>query len=336
MKYKNKKKIKRGKSLFLIWIEYFPVMCLWHIIHLMPLGVKVAFGKSLGWVTYLLLKNYREVVRCNLKVAFPDIDTQEQNRLIKQSFIHFGRVIMEFIALYKISKKEFVKRCIIDKSSVEVLKTIYQKAQKDNKGAILYCSHLGTYYWNFYFLNLFLNDPNLWHQDIKSKISNNEIKKGYVSVRKLDNPLINKKMTKLFAKINTLAIERGSSFFKISNLIQTTATTTFIMVDQNCSRGNFYAPFFKKEASTMSGPFHLYHKTKADSYFISNYWKNDKVHFKVEPISKAHKTPVSFFKEINSYAEKAITKNPEQYLWLHPRWKKQASQKEYIYGKLKV
>ena len=344
----NKKEQKKNKKkpLWIVWLEYIPVVCIWYTIYLLPFRVKIFLGKVIGFITFLLLKNYREVVRCNLKIAFPQLNVAEQNKLIKESFLNFSYLIMEFLGLYALSKKAFVKKCVLNQKTLDSLEQIKKmkkdfENKKNNKGVIIYSSHLGSYYWNLFLLNLFLNESHLWQSNFKKKISKDQyltetVQKIHMIVRKLDNPLINQKMGKLFQKGNIEVIERGGVFLKIKQLLKNTNGIVCIMVDQNSSRGSLYVPFFGKNASTMEGPFHLYQQTKATSYFMSNYRKDNKIHFNLEPISSLHKDSLSFFAELNSHIEKAIRQAPGQYLWLHPRWKKQKTTADYIYGKLKV
>ena len=155
-------------------------------------------------------------------------------------------------------------------------------------------------------------------------------------VRKLDNIFIHRKMSLLFKKHGIGMIERGNVFSRIKNILVRERGIVMVMIDQNSSKGNLYVPFFGKKASTMTGPFHLYQQTNAETYFISCQREGEKLHFDLKHFSNPPQTILPFFKDLHEHLEEVIKKNPDQYMWLHPRWKKQRDKNDYIYGKLRV
>lgn len=325
---------KKKKTSLSIWLEYLPVVFCWHLIQILPFGVKIAFGKWIGWLAFCLLKNYREIVRCNLRVAYPNLNSREQNQWIKQTFIYFGYTVMEFIASYKLSPSAFIKKCVITPETLEVLEKIKKQKRQSDHATLVYMGHFGNFYWGAYLIYCFLNHPYLWKKKADDDAS--DPYKVYGVFRRLDNPLLNQKMKHILSKYNTEVIERGLSFFKVANALQSTSGLIFIMVDQNCSTGKMFVPFFGKPASTMRGPFYLYEKATTESYFIACYRQDGKVHFKLTPLSADHHDAHGFFTELHSHLESAIHCQPQQYFWLHPRWKKQLNAADYIYGPLKV
>ena len=162
-------KKNNSKSLVITLLEYFPVFFIWHIIHPMPFFLKITFGRFGGWVTYWSLKNYREIVRSNLKIALPKRSFIEENKFIKRTFIHFGKMIMEFIASYRLFESQIRKKCIVSEKTKKVL----NEMRNSEKGCIVYSCHHSSYYWNLFLLNSFLNENHLWREDKKQ--NNNPI-----------------------------------------------------------------------------------------------------------------------------------------------------------------
>jgi KDO2-lipid IV(A) lauroyltransferase len=67
---------------------------LW-LVHFLPLSIVAAIGNALGAVGFLLMGSRRKVVRINLEKCFPDLDEQDRDRLARAHFRAFFRSVLE-------------------------------------------------------------------------------------------------------------------------------------------------------------------------------------------------------------------------------------------------
>ena len=72
---------------------------LW-LLHFLPLGVLAAFGNGLGRVLYWLIPERRRVTRVNLAKCFPQMAPQARERLARAHFRAFTRGIVEHALLW--------------------------------------------------------------------------------------------------------------------------------------------------------------------------------------------------------------------------------------------
>lgn len=79
--------LKRASSLV-------PVAGLW-LLHFLPLTVLVSLGKVLGLVLYTFGRRRRKIVSVNLAWCFPELNTAAQRRLAREHFKALGRSIIE-------------------------------------------------------------------------------------------------------------------------------------------------------------------------------------------------------------------------------------------------
>jgi KDO2-lipid IV(A) lauroyltransferase len=70
------------------------VFILW-LIHFLPFRAIVAIGNGLGYVFYLLASERRFVGTVNLKLCFPDMSEDTRKKLVRDHFMMFGRGLIE-------------------------------------------------------------------------------------------------------------------------------------------------------------------------------------------------------------------------------------------------
>ena len=105
------------------------------------------------------------------------------------------------------------------------------------------------------------------------------------------------------------------------------------MIDQDAGDSGVFVPFFGKPASTTKGVAVFAIKMSASVLVISG-------HRTADGISKSHLRPVDYTftgdeekdiegltAEITKMLEEDIRKTPEQWLWLHRRWKTKPKEK---------
>lgn len=72
----------------------FGVFILW-LIHFLPFRVIVAIGNGLGLLLYRVAAERRRVGNINLKLCFPDMSEQAREKLVREHFKMFGRGLIE-------------------------------------------------------------------------------------------------------------------------------------------------------------------------------------------------------------------------------------------------
>ncbi len=70
------------------------VFLLW-LLHPLSLPVLAWFGNGVGLLLYLLAAERRKVANINLQLCFPDMDKAERIRLVRRNFMAFGRSFIE-------------------------------------------------------------------------------------------------------------------------------------------------------------------------------------------------------------------------------------------------
>lgn len=131
------------------WLLYF----LMRAVVLLPLRLQLRLGMRLGAVVYRVLAQRRRVAERNLRLCFPELTEEERERLLRAHFRALGASIVE-TAMGWFGSKEVVRRHIRVEGEEHLT-----RALEAGKGVILYSAHFTTF--EFFFPQLELMCPTL-------------------------------------------------------------------------------------------------------------------------------------------------------------------------------
>ena len=77
-----------------------PVVALLWVLHLLPMPILASLGRGLGWILYAAGRQRRKVVTINLAWCFPELDEAERKQLARKHFQALGRSLLERSVLW--------------------------------------------------------------------------------------------------------------------------------------------------------------------------------------------------------------------------------------------
>ena len=116
------------------WPSWLLVAAMW-LIAKQPYAVQLQIGGLLGRLLWLLARRKRHIATVNVSLAFPEMSAKEQKKLLKANFRSTGIAFIE-IGLAWWGNKDLLKRL----THIEGLEYI-QQAQQGGKGVILLGGH---------------------------------------------------------------------------------------------------------------------------------------------------------------------------------------------------
>lgn len=81
------------------------------LLHFLPLAILSRIGQGFGMVLYAFARERRQIGRTNLQLCFPDKTDQERESLLREHFRAFGRSLLEFGILWW-SPKERIRELV--------------------------------------------------------------------------------------------------------------------------------------------------------------------------------------------------------------------------------
>ena len=290
--------------------KYFPT---WILILLMRVGVfipfrlQVFFGKIIGKLIYPFMTELRKTAYTNISNCFPDKKQPQVTLLVKQHFEAIGISLFETANAYYASDKK-IKRILTINNEKN-----FTEALKKEGGIILLCSH---------FMPLMLGSRALL---IKHTIAN--------IYRPQNNQLFDQVMVKGYIRNGAVMIKSTDtrSIMKAIN----NSLPIWYAPDQDLGKNNsIFAPLFGIQTATASATSRLaknnntrvipYSFVRAKHGYEMSFEKPLKNYPSGNAIKDASKT--------NQILEKQILKNPEQYLWIHRRFKTRPEGEENFYS----
>ncbi len=290
--------MKKLKTLLISFI----FSLLYYFLNFIPLGFAKKIGKAIGRLLYLF-KIRRKVARSNLVLALGDkYSPKEIDNILKNTYNHFGQVLIEFFIIEKINTKEFQERIKID--NLEKLKELINSDQ----GLIFYTAHFGNWEW----LAAIIANHDSECLSIEKKQRLGDLGERINLIRK-----------NVGVKTTT-ATSRG-----LINIYKNlkAGNSTMILGDQHASGLPHVMDFFGVPASIHRGAVRLASKTESKIVPIFIYregFAKYRVHIHEEvevPKGTSKAEEPKYLDPLLRSTEEAIKKSPEQWLWFHKRWK---------------
>lgn len=254
-------------------------------------------GEVMGRLIYRLDRKHRERTHANLQLAFPEWDQGRQDRVAKEVFLHWGRMMGDFLRTPLRTNEEILAN--IEVEGQEHILT----AMQHKKGVIACTAHFGNF-----------ERFGQWSLATGRPLT--------VVARDANQSAIQDEVAKLRACTGMETLSRGNSARQILAKLRQNELIG-ILPDQNS--GESYVPFFGKLCGTVLGPAVLGARTGAmlvPSFCVRIGVGKYRVIVRPPLITEGkEKDPAGVMAEFNSVLESVIRDYPEQYLWMHDRWK---------------
>jgi len=264
----------------------------------LPYRGQLFFGKIVGHLFYLLAKYRREIAQTNIRLCFPELSAEEQEKLVRDHFHAMGITIIETAMSWWGNEKKLKK--LIQIENIEY----FNNALKQGKGAIILGAHYTTVEISG---RLFAHDHEL-----------------SASFQKLRNPLFNQVLYNGRKRMVDTVFARDDIRSVIRHIRKNHAV--WVATDQDAGRKNsVFVPFFGQLAATQTATSRLARLTSAPviPYFSQRLEKGQgyKIIFYPALENFPGDSEEKDALRTNQLLEKFIRKAPEQYLWLHRRFK---------------
>lgn len=283
-------------------LEYLAMTCVTFAFSRLSLVSARRVGNVIAGFAAKVLHLRRDVAINNLRHAFPERSNPELEKLYTSCWLHFMRVGAEIAQLPKFNQS-FVERWI----ETDGLK-VFADALLEKKGVIFASGHFGNWEW--------LGGALAVHgYDLSYVISSQS------------NPLADRWLNRMRESLGLEIIYKKDAVRGVMKALKRNRIIAMLS-DQDAHESGVFVPFFNRLASTPRGPavFHL--KTGCPIIFgkmISRGNGKYRVHLeRLEFNNLTGSREVDEYRimaKITSRLEEEIRNDPEQWLWLHRRWK---------------
>jgi KDO2-lipid IV(A) lauroyltransferase len=290
--------LAQKKNWLQVRAEYALAGALVRALRVLPLPVASATAHVATRVLDMALPKLRRVARINLAFAFPEFDPAKREHVIDGVFQSIGRMLVamaRFPRLNPANIREWI--------SYEGLEN-YRAAKGSGRGVLIATAHLGNWELSAFAHALMTEPMN-------------------VMVRPLDNPLIDELVeNRRTLSGNRLIYKKDAARAVIRALKKNEAVG--VLVDQNTSvPEGVFVNFFGKVACAGSGFVKLAHHTGAPVVPGFALWNEATRHYVLRFYPQIEMTgdDSADTQRIHSILEEIIRQHPDQWMWIHRRWK---------------
>lgn len=299
--------MKRPRNRVLDYLVYLAVRTVVAVCQALTIEQCYRLADGLAWLLYRLDQRHREVARENLRHAFGDrYSDADRDRIIRGTYRHFARMIMEMLQIPRKLHLTTWRRRITLVGHEAVLDRLMAGGP-----AILLSGHFGNWEMAGYLFGVFGFPPCSVARD-------------------LDNPYLDRFLRRFRERTGQTMIPKKGGYEQMLAVLRDGGVLS-MLADQDAGERGLFVDFFGRPASThkaiallaiefdapiaigyarRTGPgFH--YEVGCPDLILPEQWSNEA-------------DPVRYITQrFTTALESCIRLAPEQYLWLHRRWKHQ-------------
>lgn len=295
-------------------LEFSVVWVFVHLLRWLPRRWARATGAAIAALAFRLLGRLRRTGLRNLQLAYPDLPAQEQMALLQGVYRNLGYQLAEFCQMSRYTSKR--ADALIRYDGLEH----YLAARERGRGVLVLTGHLGAWELSSFYHSL----------------------SGYpmgMVIRRLDNPLVDRFVNRVRCLHGNRVLHKDDFARGLIAAMRANETVGILMDTNMTPPQGVFVPFFGVEACTASGLARVAQKTGAAVLPGFLVWEASEqryvLHFGPEVAlvntGDPEQDAVANTAQFTAILEAYIRRYPEQWLWMHRRWKTRRPGEQGIY-----
>lgn len=285
------------------YLEYILFLLLSYLCRFLGLNLSRKFSSLISFFFFYLLPIRKDVVFNNLKNAFPEKTPGQINKIAYGSYKSFAITLVEILFLPWTSDEQIKK--VVNFNNFHLI----DKKEQEKNGVILLSGHFGN--WEYCAISV--------GAQLNKKLS--------VIVKPQRNPLVNDWMNRARTKWTNEVVPLGASIRNVYTVLMKKGIVAMV-ADQRGPEDSIKLEFFGRKTAVYTGPAVLSLKMNVPIlYGITIRQPDLSYHSEIVEIDR-EKLPDDYDEKVKvlsermlKYLEDVIRKHPEQWLWMHRRWK---------------
>lgn len=274
------------------------------LLSLIPLRIHLMASPLLAFLMEYVFGYRKKMVNKNLRHSFPNTDEQALAKIRSRFYLHLSDMFFETISLLTASRKNILRRSMMDAESVRLLDSLLPRGQS----VIVLSGHFGN--WEY--------QPASASQNPKFQV--------YPIYRPLKNKAFDWYIGRIRLRFSDGIIpDRKVAREVVSLKKQNKQALLGILSDQYPGRRNAtWMPFLNQDTAVFYGPEKLAKMLKLPVVFLSSRKVSRgtySMHCQLITDSPESLPEGAITRSFLDMLEKEIRTTPEYYLWSHNRWK---------------
>ncbi len=299
-------------------LEYAPVWLIVRLFSIFPHPFARAMGIGLAHLVRVLHRRLWQVGLRNLELAFPEKPLRERKRILRGVYTSLGRQLAEFTKFPQYTKENIRKIAVYEGFEN------FERARDLGKGVLFMTAHLGGWEIGAFAHSIYGNPLN-------------------VMMRELDNRYLDRLVTHYRSLYGNRMMLKDDFARGLIGAMRRGETVGILMDTNMTPPQGVFVPFFGHLACTASGVARVALRTGAAVVPAFTIWDDElgkyRVHFE-PPIAMVNTgndeadaiaNTAAFTKKIEEF----VRRYPDQWLWVHRRWKARPAGEPSLYQRRK-
>lgn len=274
------------------------------LIRLMPYRTAVGVGGGLGWLAYYLVRKSRVIAQRQIAAAFPEKPAGEVRRIARAVFVNQGKNAFELFSFPALTSRALRRIVRIENRAA------FEHALADGKGVLIAGAHCG----NWEMMGAGLADAGFPINVIAKRIY----------LEGLNDLLVGLREEK---RMHVILRSDDGSARQILRALKHNESVA-LLIDQDTSVQGVFVPFFGRPSWTPAGLASLSLRTGAAVILALDVREPGDTHrvvlsgpFAFDRTGDEQADIVSATARVTALIEEHIRKYPDQWVWMHERWK---------------
>lgn len=272
----------------------------------LPRKTGTALFGIIGAVTFIFPDREKKRTLDHLEFIYgKEWDKKRIKQCARNVYVQLGKNLFDSIYLAKLSRSDFDKIVLHDPLDS------FAQAYNKGKGVIVITAHTGCFEMLLHFFAI---------HGFKS----------FAIGRKMFDPRLEKLVRKKRCGINIDYMDKSENTRKIIRFLNE-GKTFGVLIDQDTNVEGIFAPFLNHPAHTPSGPVKLAMKMGIPVFVSTTLRQPDSCHYvylnELELVNSGDFESDLFenVKKANDLICNTITRCPDQWVWMHRRWRRKAA-----------
>jgi Kdo2-lipid IVA lauroyltransferase/acyltransferase len=264
------------------------------------------WGTRLGNLVRRVLRGRDRLAMRNLAAAFPGKSESERRGIADECWRHFGREALATIRMQHVPIDEVPSHCRFINTH------IFEEAQARGRGVVLLSAHYGA--WEIAGLAIMALVRNV------STVA-----------RPLDNELLERDLARLRARTGAEVVDRKRAARVLLRTLSQNGVVILLPDQAVQPREGILVPFLGRPAWTTDAPAKMALRQESEIVFAfcipdaTGHNLEFEESIRIDQLGEDEKNAEALTTRINDVISRRIAERPELWLWMHDRWKGNAS-----------
>ena len=286
------------------WAEFVPAWLVLKSLGLLPRNLAKYVARAVAVAAYCLAARLRRRAHRNLSLALPELDSRKRSAIVKGVFRNLGNLLAEFSQFPKLTPSSIMDLVVYDGFDN------YKAAADRGRGVLFLTGHFGNWELCAFAHGLYGNRLNFL-------------------MRPIDNPLLDRMITRYRSLSGNHTIDKNNAVKPVLKALAVAEAVGFLIDVNTLPNQGVFCDFFGIPACSTTGLAVFALRTGAPVVPGFLLWDQElgKYRLRFDPEIEIERT--GDFKEevavntarFTGVIEEYARRYPEQWLWIHRRWK---------------